>query len=825
MRPTTQFSGQPFFLRMTLCKLILKWLTIVSMTVIIGISITSYLFYVNIIKDLPDVSSLRDAQYQMPFSIYTQDKAFIARFGEKKRTPIRIRKIPQSLINAFLAAEDDRYYSHPGVDYKSLVRASVQLLLTGKKTQGASTITMQVIRNFLLTREKTYARKLKEIILSLQIEETFSKEEILELYLNKIYMGHSAYGIVAAAEVYYGKSNLADLTLAEQAMIAGLPKAPSLYNPITDPERAKERRDYVLQRMATLGYAQPSAVAVALDEPDTAKLHWQKPDISAPYIAEMVRKEMLERYGENAYTSGMKVYTTINKPFQEKASQALRDTLHLYDKRHGISHLPYRTFTNESEFRSIPIVGDTYPALVLKVRAGKTQLRLQNNTQIEIPTSRVQWRKSTYRFVNATLQPNDIIRVRKDETGIWELSRVPNVQGAFACLNPLNGAIVAIEGGFDFYASSYNRATQSKRQPGSGFKPIIYTTALEDDFSVASIIHDAPIVITTGTARDRAWHPQNYSNRYYGPTPIRTALIHSRNIVAIRLLQELGLDKAIATAMRFGFDRRQLPYGLSLALGSGSASPLQMARMYSVFANGGFLVKPHLIEKIEDYKGNIVFQADPDNACPLCVNPAPQGNAPIANGHPAQRIISPEIAFLMNSLLRDVVRRGTATDAKVLERSDIAGKTGTTNDQKDAWFNGFSSYYAATAWVGFDSTKSLGSSETGGKAALPMWINFMRYALQDKPDAPMQQPEGIIKASIYNSDKEITTPTDIPDGRWDYFIRDKVITKHKAVLTHKRTHSSSSSSSTKRKSRSVDNDRNNGNDGGTEAGRTVEQLF
>lgn len=805
---------------MTLCKLVFKWLVIITMTLVICGSVTGYVFYISIIKDLPDVSSLRDVQYQMPFTIYTHDKALIAQFGEKKRTPISIHKIPQRLINAFLAAEDDRYYSHPGVNYKSLVRATWQLLLTGKKTQGGSTITMQVIRNFLLTPEKTYIRKFKELLLSLQIEKSFSKDQILELYLNKIYLGHSSYGIVAAAETYYGKT-LPELTLAEQAMIAGLPKAPSIDNPVTNPTGSIERRNYVLQRMATLGYASQAEVNEALTETDNAHIHRPVPDINAPYIAEMVRQEMLEKYGEEAYSSGMKVYTTITKPLQETASRALRNTLHLYDTRHGIRDQPYQTFSTEAAFLQLPVIGDTYPAHVLKVRQGKTQARLQNDTLIELSASRIQWRKSSpTRFVDSSLQINDIVRVRKTAQGGWELSRIPDVQGAFACLNPLDGAIVALEGGFDFRLNTYNRATQSKRQPGSGFKPIVYTTALEGNYTVASLVNDAPIVITTGNAKDRAWHPQNYSNRFYGPTPIRTALIHSRNIVAIRLLQELGLNKVIATATRFGFQKTQLPYGLSLALGSGYASPLQMTRMYSVFANGGFLVKPYIIERIEDFKGQVVFQAEPDSACPLCTNIFSPTLTPQSSGRRATRIISPEINFLMNSLLRDVVQRGTATDAKVLNRTDIAGKTGTTNDQKDAWFNGFTPNFAATAWVGFDSTKSLGGSETGGKAALPMWIEFMQTALKDSPEVPLQQPEGIIKAAIHHPSKEITTTNTIASNGWDYFIKDKIFETEteSESTTPTRRHYSSAHASTRKKRKTKERSE-------SQEGRTVEELF
>jgi penicillin-binding protein 1A len=788
---------------MTLCKIFLKWFAILTLVLLVCSTVVGYFLYSKWTKDLPDVNSLRNVQYQTPFSIYTKDHALIAQFGEKKRTPISINKIPQQLINAFLAAEDDRYYSHPGVDYKSLVRAAVQLWLTGKKKQGASTITMQVIRNFLLTREKTYNRKVKEIILSLQMERTFSKSEILELYLNIIYMGHSAYGVVAAAETYYDK-DLSELTLAEQAMIAGLPKAPSDYNPVTNPTRATQRRDYILRRMAELGYASQTAVDEALKQVDTATVHIQTPDFPVPYIAEMVRQEILEKYGEEAYTSGMKVYTTIDKNLQTTASQALRNTLHLYDKRHGNRDLPYQTLTNEDEFKQLPVIGDTYPARIVAVQKNSSQAILQDNTLIEIPTTTVQWRKSHTKIISARLNINDIVRVRALKDNTWQLTRIPDIQGAFVSLNPMNGAILALEGGFDFEKNTYNRATQSKRQPGSGFKPIIYTTALEEGFTVASVINDSPIVITSGTAKDRAWHPQNYSNRFYGPTPIRTALTHSRNIVAIRLLQEVGIDKAIATAIRFGFQKEQLPYGLSLALGSGYASPLQMAGFYSVFANGGFLVKPYLIERIENDKGKIIFQATPDTACPLCKEIAKTDKTQPTNfKHSAKRVISPQISFLMNSLLRDVVQKGTATDAKVLGRTDLAGKTGTTNDQRDAWFNGFTPSIVATAWVGFDSAKSLGRDETGGKAALPMWIDFMRTALKNTKEMPFTPPAGIVKRT--------------ENGISDFFIKDQAPRKVSASAAPPQRESSSSSASTKHKHRS------NGPE--THEGKTVEELF
>ncbi len=797
---------------MTLFKLILKWFAIFTLITVVITSVAAYTFYNRLLSELPDVAQLQDIQYQTPFSVHSKDGVFITQFGEKKRKPVKIDKIPQQLIQAFLAAEDDRYYDHPGVDYKGLVRASLQLLLTGKKKQGGSTITMQVTRNFLLSREKTYIRKIKEIILALQIEETYNKDEILELYLNKIYMGHRSYGIVAAAETYYGKK-LEELTLAQQAMIAGLPKAPSAYNPITNPERAKERRDYILRRMDSLDYVPSKEVTAALKQPVTADLYTPPTELSAPYVAEMVRQKILERYGEDAYNSGMKVYTTLDSRLQAAANAALHYALHKYDKRHGYRALPHPVFTTEEDFQKRQVIGDTYPAQIIKLENRIATARLQDNSEIEIPWKNITWarrfRTKNYRgprpkSLASVFKLNDIIRVKKLADETWELSQVPEVEGAMASLNPMNGAIMALVGGFDFYKNKYNRATQSKRQPGSGFKPVIYATALEDGFTLSSIINDAPIVIKAG--RGKAWRPQNYSHKFYGPTRIRTALYKSRNIVSVRLLQQMGIEKVIAAAKRFGFKEDELPFGLSLALGSGSASPLRMATLYSIFANGGFLVEPYFIERIEDHKGNVIFEAKPKTACPLCKEtPVKTAETDTENAEPenteaaasletdpaletkATRVLSPEITFLMNSVLRDVIKRGTATRAKALKRTDLAGKTGTTNDQKDAWFNGFHSSIVASSWVGLDSAKTLGRGETGGKTALPMWIEFMRVALKDVSEVPLVPPKGIVKRSF--------------GGASEYFVEGVYPKANTSIATI-----SSSGAETK-------------------AGRTIEELF
>ena len=713
---------------------ILKWLVIFLVMVTLSAVIVCYLGYNRLASDLPDIKTLHNVRYEVPLSIYSKDNQLIAQFGGNKRIPVKIEEVPKQLINAFLAAEDDSFFEHPGVDYKGLLRAGLQLIITGKKKQGGSTITMQVTRNFLLTSEKTFTRKLKEIILALKIEQEYSKDKILELYLNQIYMGHSAYGVVAAAQTYYGKS-LDELTLSEQAMIAGLPKAPSSYNPITDEARAIERRNYVLQRMYELHYIEQQAYDEASQQPSTAKLQYHSSEISAPFVAEMVRQEMYDKYGEEAYTLGLKVYTTIDPILQKTAEQALRDSLHIYDERHGFRLEVQEAADKDGLVETNPIVGDTLAATVKSLDNKGIKAKLYNDVPIEISWDKIKWGGNKARKY---LIPNAPIRVRQQKKGVWSLTQIPEVEGAFVSLNPSNGAILALVGGFEFKQNKFNRATKAKRQPGSGFKPIIYTTALEEGYTAASMINDAPISVFDPSL-GRLWKPENSTKRFYGPTSLRKALTYSRNIVAIQLLKDVGIDKGIATGLRFGFAKDQLPSGLSLALGSGHASPLQMARMYSVFANGGFLIDPYFIDRVESHEGKVLFQANPNIACSTCTHDEDSSK------NLAPRIISPGINFIMNSLMRDVIKFGTATDARVLGRSDIAGKTGTTNDQRDAWFNGFTSTQVASAWVGFDNFKPLGHYETGGVAALPMWIQYMRTALKNTPVESFNPPDDVYK--------------------------------------------------------------------------------
>jgi penicillin-binding protein 1A len=758
-------------------KKIIKWLTLLTVLLSICLIFAGYLFYKELEKDLPDVKQLQNVQYQVPLSIYSADNLLIARFGEKKRFPIVIEDVPQQLINAFLAAEDDRFFSHPGVDYKGLLRAVTQLILTGKKKQGGSTITMQVTRNFLLSREKTYIRKIKEIILALKIEQEYSKDKILQLYLNKIYLGHRSYGIVAAAQTYYGKP-LAELNLAQHAMIAGLPKAPSSYNPITNPERALLRRNYVLKRMLELNSIDQAEFDSAFHAPVTASLEREDAELKASHIAEMVRQQIYEQFGEEAYTQGLNVITTISSTLQTASNHALQGTLHAYDQRHGYRGLPHTNQTQPLETANK--IGDTELARVAMIKPQSIDAELADLSIIHIDWANINWARrfksrshlgEELKSTSDLFSLNDVIRVRQLADKSWALAQVPQIEGAFIALNPHNGAIMALSGGFDFFHNKFNRITQSKRQPGSGFKPIIYTTALEHGYTPASIINDAPIVLEDSI--DSNWRPENYSRKFYGPTSLRTALRKSRNLISIRLLRDIGIEPVKETASRFGFDPDQLPDSLSLALGSGQATPLQMARMYATFANGGFLIDPFFIQSIKNNKGETLYSHLPKIACPNCEQTSGNDNTY------APRIIKPEINFLMNSLLQDVVRRGTATKAKILNRADLAGKTGTTNDQRDTWFNGFTSHLVATAWVGFDDSTPMGRGETGGKTALPMWIDFMKTALHNKKELLPEQPKNIQKAYIDPTTGLLANSGS--NGIWEFFQADQVPRQYSPV--------------------------------------------
>lgn len=709
-------------------------------TSVVSVAVTAYFAYRYLEPLLPDVEVLSDIRYQIPMTVYSRDGLLMAEYGEKKRIPIAIKEIPPSIIQAFLAAEDKNFFDHPGVDYEGLARAAFSFLRTGEKRQGGSTITMQVARNFFLSNEKTILRKINEILLAIKIESKLSKERILELYLNKIYFGQHAYGIAAAADVYYAKT-VNELSLDEIAMIAGLPKAPSAFNPIVNPERAISRRDYVLARMKKLGYIHDADYTQAVARPVTAKLHSQPVELYVPYVSEMVRNEMFERYGEDAYTNGYRVYTTFDSRLQLIAEKTVRVSLHNYDQRHGYRankqsegkiDLQSTSVKWEEALSQYEQLGETIPALVIGFsKEGAAEVYLRGGQQVTIGVKEMRW---AYRYINENrrggllrnakevMKPGDIIRIQKDTEGKWLFSQVPEVEGALVSLDAKDGAILSLAGGYDFARSKFNRAIQGQRQPGSGFKPILYAAALSEGYTPSSIVNDAPISYTDSGGN--VWRPHNYSGRYYGPTSLRVALAKSRNLVSIRLLKAIGLKKTIEMAKEFGFEPEELPHAFPLALGSGSATPLRMAQAFSVFANGGFRVNPYFIERVETSTGKVIYQAAPQTACIECDETYPSESR-------ARRILSPSVHAMMHSMLQDVVRMGTATDAKKLGRTDIGGKTGTTNDYRDAWFNGYVPGYVTVAWIGFDSFKSLGSGETGGHTALPLWIHYMKEALKE----------------------------------------------------------------------------------------------
>ena len=722
--------------------------------------------------ELPSIDVLKDVHLQTPLRVYTRDGRLMAEFGEKRRIPLRLEEVPPAMVQAVIAAEDERFFQHPGVDWQGLVRAVVYLVRTGEKGPGGSTVTMQVARNFFLGREKTYERKLKEILLALKIERRLSKEEILELYFNKIFFGHRAYGVGAATQVYYGR-RLDELSLAQVAMLAGLPKAPSRFNPIVNPQRALARRDYVLGRMFRLGFIDSQANAVAVGAPVTARWHGLKVEVEAPYAAEMVRATLEEELGEEAYIGGFRVYTTIDSARQSAANAALRTGLLDYDRRHGYRG-PERRLEesggdperNESLLSDIPVVGGLPPALVLDVDEEVVLAHAKGFGEVELPWPTLEWARP-YINVNRrgpapkkpadVVQAGDVIRAQLTEEG-WVMAQVPEIQGAFVALDPQDGAIVALSGGFDYYRSKFNRVTQALRQPGSSFKPFIYSAALQQGFTPASFINDAPVVFEDHGLED-VWRPENYSGRFFGPTRMRVALYKSRNLVSIRLLKSTGIERALEHIARFGLDVSRLPANLSLAVGTGEVTPLELSAGYAVIANGGYRVEPYFIERIEDSYGTVLRRAQPLRVCRECEHEAASTEAVSPGGVSAgadvssrprwaEHSVDGRNAWLMQSMMRDVVRQGTGRRALTLGREDLAGKTGTTNDFRDAWFAGFTPRLVATAWVGFDRHQSLGSREAGSKAALPVWIDFMRSALDGVPEEFLERPEGLVTMRI-----------------------------------------------------------------------------
>ena len=738
----------------------LLYTTLLGSLVVSGLLIV---LYANIESKLPSIEVLKEVKLQEPLRIFSSDRKLLAEYGNKRRTPVTIEQVPQLLVQAFLAAEDDRFFEHSGVDFPSLLRAVVELIVTGEKRSGGSTITMQVARNFFLSTEKTYLRKLTEILLSFRIERSLSKDEILELYLNKIYLGNRAYGIEAASRVYYGKS-ISDISLAQMAMIAALPKAPSRINPISNPEAATTRRNYILGRMYRLAYIDEEAYETAINEVDEARRHKVKAEVHAPYVAEMVRKEVIGRYGLSAYSAGFEVVTTIDTSKQAAADLALNTALLAYSHRHGYRGPEAQINPDEVDSVTLPKLLADYPpvgGLMAGIIAGADEqtatVLLANAEEITIKWPGLSWARpyisenrmgKSPKLASDVVAPGDIVRVVQNAEGDWRLTQVPKVEGALVSLRPDDGAILALVGGFDYKHSKFNRVTQARRQPGSSFKPVIYSAALAKGFTAASLINDAPVVFDD-PALESTWRPENYSGQFYGPTRMREALYRSRNLVSIRILRAIGISHVTGYAERFGFTKDQLPRDLTLALGSATVSPLQMARAYSVLANGGYLVKPFFIQRIYDPDGNEIFRANPAVVCPDCpltLETIDDTGRP--EFIPAESVLPAQDVWLMTSMMQDVIKRGTGKNARVLKRSDLAGKTGTTNDQKDAWFSGFNRSLVAVVWVGFDKLEPLGRHETGGKAALPMWIDYMRPALKGVKQRVIEPPEGLVTVRI-----------------------------------------------------------------------------
>jgi len=736
--------------------------------------------------ELPDAAELRNLRMQLPLTVYSRDGRLIAQIGEQRRIPVASADFPQVVVDAFLAAEDDRFFKHPGVDWQGLVRALASNVSAGGVREGGGTITMQLARNTLLTPERTLRRKLKEVFLALRIEREFSKQEILAQYLNRIFLGQRAYGVGAAAEVYFEK-RVPDLTLAEAALIAGLPRSPSRDNPVASVERAQARRAYVLRRMFETGKIDATAREAAGRVPISRAIHAPVVQLEAPYVAEMARQELLRRYGPAALTDGYRVTTTVDSTLQTAADAAVWRTMLEYDRRHGYRGAQARVdpalaqdaTAAASALRAHPDRGSLQAAVVTSVGIREATLRRRNGSTIELDWEAMSWARPALpgdalgpspKTAGDILEVGRVVYVEPLEGGRQRLAQVPAVGAAFAALDPRDGAIVALVGGFDFDASKYNRATQARRQPGSAFKPFLYSAALEHGFTPATLVNDAPIVLPGGGGEDgtEEWRPQNITKRFYGPTPMREGLVRSRNLVSIRLLRGTGLGPAMRHIAKFGFGPEATPANLTLALGTGQVTPLDMARGFAVFANGGWRVTPYFVGKVADASGAVVFEAAPPLACPQCADSPPadpdaapgMAETPAADaisatagdsqpGVPperrAPRAISAANAYVMTDIMTDVIQRGTAQRAKALGRRDLAGKTGTTSDRRDAWFVGFNADLVGAAWIGFDQERSLGDNEEGGHTALPMWIYFMQEALQGRPEHRLPEPPGVVR--------------------------------------------------------------------------------
>lgn len=873
-----------------------RWAGLALLAGLSGTTMVLIAAYLYLAPQLPPASALREVQYQIPLRVYSRDGEMLAEFGEKRRSPVNYDQLPQPFVQAVLAAEDERFFRHGGVDMRGLLRAALELLWYQDIRSGGSTITMQVARNFFLDREQKFLRKFNEIVLALEIENLISKEEILALYLNKIYLGHRAYGAEAAAQVYYGKA-IDQLSLAQWAMIAGLPKAPSAYNPVTNPSRAMTRRNWILSRMLNIGHITEEQYQEAISEPNTAELHGPRPDVEAAYLAEMVRRDLVARYGaEEAYTRGLNVYTTLDSQLQRAAVDALRLGLHEYDERHGWrgpvttielpedlpdwqllpvlagSHTETEpdnqgldtTEANETgsaaETQTIDMttlegateltadgsavaltevelatleeqrlaqeqleaerleairqardswrellkphtpIADLKVAVVVNADELAATLVTRDGEQLKLPLDAISWAApfvsresigSPPEQVTEVINVGDVIMLRKfqseEQSGIWRLAQQPEVQSALVSMDPSNGAIRALVGGYSFAGSNFNRVIQGERQAGSSFKPFIYTSGLLAGLTTATLINDAPIVFEDSEL-ETAWRPTGAGSRFYGPTRLREALYRSLNLVSIRLLKQIGIGTAISTLRDFGLPVQRFPRDLSLSLGSAAITPLELATAYTAFANGGFVVDSWFVDRIESNEGEVLWQAPQVVLCaePPCEEERPELDEAVADmpdlpeagpviPEPViyQRAIDARAVWLMNSMLKDVVARGTARRASQLGRSDLAGKTGTTNEQVDAWFSGYSPALVATVWVGFDDPATLGRGEYGGRAALPIWMAYMDKALAGTPNQELPQPEGIVTVRINPETGKQARPGDAA-GIFEYFREENV---------------------------------------------------
>jgi penicillin-binding protein 1A len=724
--------------------IVFRWLTfplaLLAASLLVGTLLVAFAAAI-VYPTLPSLEVLTDYQPKIPLRVYSADGKLIGEFGEERRAVVKVADVPQPMIRAILAAEDERFYQHSGVDYVGVARAALSNFVSGGVRQGASTITMQVARNFFLSKERTLTRKFNEMLLAFKIEANLSKDQILELYINQIYLGQRAYGFAAAGQIYFGKP-LVDLTLAEFAMLAGLPKAPSSYNPLANPRRAKLRQHYVLRRMRELQLISDDELAAADKQPIVVKRQINEYPVRAEFFAEMVRQAIYERYQEDTYAKGIRVYTTLQTSHQEAAYAAVRRGVLEYDRRHGYRgperyvELPAKPGDEalEDALQESVDSDDLHAAIVVEAGPKLVKAYRKGGEWVEIKEDGL---KFAARMLGEKATPaqrirrGSVIRIQKDEKNRWQVAQLPAVEASLVSVDPRDGAMRALVGGFDFNRNQYNHAVQALRQAGSSFKPFVYSAALEKGFTAATVVNDAPLTFTAAQTGSEQWEPKNYDGKFEGPMRLRTALVKSKNLISVRILQAISPQYAQDYVARFGFDPKLHPPYLTMALGAGNVTPLQMASAYSVFANGGYRVPPYFVERVEDARGNVLFEAKP-----------------VAAGAGAERVIDARNAFIMSTIMRDVVRAGTATRAMKLGRTDLAGKTGTTNEFIDAWFCGWGGDLVAIAWIGFDTPQTLGRNETGAQAALPIWMGYMGTALKGVPEQALTPPGGVVSMRV-----------------------------------------------------------------------------